>query len=90
MDKSEQSLRDVWENNIEPNNHIIKVPEGKEKDNGAERVFEKNNGLNFPGSPVIKISLSNAGGAGSISDQEAKIPHALWPKNPKHNTETIL
>ena len=80
----------MWENNTESNNYIIKVPEGEEKDNGAERVFGKNNSLNFPGSPVVKISLSSAGGAGSISGQEAKIPHALWPKNPKHNTETIL
>ena len=75
---------------MESNNHIIKVPEGEEKDNGAERVFGKNNGLNFPGSPVFKISFSNAGGAVSISGQEAKIPHALWAKNPKHSTETML
>ena len=33
----------------------------------------------FPGSPVVKTSPSNAGGAGLISDRGAKIPHALWP-----------
>ena len=35
----------------------------------------------FPGSPVVKTSPSNAGGVGSIPGQEAEIPHALWPKN---------
>ena len=35
----------------------------------------------FPGGPVVKPSPSNAGGAGSIPGQGAKIPHASWPKN---------
>ena len=35
----------------------------------------------FPGGPVVKTSPSNAGGAGLIPDQEAKIPYALWPRN---------
>ena len=38
-------------------------------------------GRDFPGSPVVKTSSSNAGGAGSIPDQGAKIPYVLWPKN---------
>ena len=41
MERNEQSLRDLWENNIGSNNHIIKVPKGEEKDNGAERISEK-------------------------------------------------
>ena len=35
----------------------------------------------FPGGPVVKSSPSNAGGAGSIPGQGAKIPHASWPKS---------
>ena len=35
----------------------------------------------FPGGPVVKTSPSNAGGAGSIPGQRAKIPHASQPKN---------
>ena len=35
----------------------------------------------FPGGPVVKTSPSNAGGAGSLPSQRAKIPHALQPKN---------
>ena len=35
----------------------------------------------FPGSPVVKTSPSNAGGAGLIPGRGAKIPHASGPKN---------
>ena len=35
----------------------------------------------FPRSPVVKTSPSNAGGAGSIPGQGTKIPQAAWPKN---------
>ena len=39
----------------------------------------------FPGGPVVKTSLFNAGGAGSVLGGAAKIPHALWPKNQNIN-----
>ena len=39
----------------------------------------------FPGGAVVKTSLSNAEGAGSIPGQGSKIPHALWPKKKKQN-----
>ena len=32
----------------------------------------------FPCDLVVKIPLSNAGGASSISGQETKIPHSVW------------
>ena len=32
----------------------------------------------FPGGPVVKNPLSNAGDAGSIPGQGSKIPHATW------------
>lgn len=41
-----------------------------------------------PGSPVVKTSLSNSEGAGSISGQWTKIPHALAKKT-KHKTEFL-
>ena len=44
----------------------------------------------IPGGPVVKTSPFNAGGAGLIPSQGAKISHALQPKNPKHKTEAIL
>ena len=41
----------------------------------------KNTCGDFPGGPVVKTLPSNAGGAGLIPGQGAKIPHALWPKH---------
>ena len=38
-------------------------------------------GWDFPGSPVVRTSPSNAGGMGSIPGQGAKFPHASPPKN---------
>ena len=35
----------------------------------------------FPGGSVVKTAPSNAGSAGSIPGQGAKIPHGLRPKN---------
>ena len=35
----------------------------------------------FPGRPVVKTSLSNAGGVGLIPGQRAKTPHASQTKN---------
>ena len=34
----------------------------------------------FPGSPEVKTLPFNAGGAGSIPGQRAKMPHASQPK----------
>ena len=35
----------------------------------------------FPGSPVVKTLISNAGSVGSIPGQGAEIPHALGPES---------
>ena len=39
----------------------------------------------FPGSPMVKTSPSNAGGVYLIPGQEAKIPHAEWHGKTKQN-----
>ena len=44
-------------------------------------LYQKLGDRDFPGSPVVKTSPSNAEGVGSIPDQGAKIPHASGPKN---------
>ena len=44
----------------------------------------------FPGSPVVKTSLSSEGSSGWIPNRGAKIPHASQGKKPKHRTEIIL
>ena len=47
-------------------------------------IFKKTYGQSisgeFPGSPVVKISPSDAGSVGSIPGQGAKTPYAPWPK----------
>ena len=54
---------------------------------GAE--FIKTTGEDFPSAPVVKTSPSNAGGAGSIPGQRAKIPQDSWPEN-QYKTEAVL
>ena len=44
----------------------------------------------FPGSPAVTTSVSNARDAGSIPGQKAKTPHVSTPKKTKHKTETSL
>ena len=44
----------------------------------------------FPGVPVLRTSLSTAGGVGSIPGQGAKIPNALQPEKKKKKPEAML
>lgn len=39
--KKEQSLRELWENMKKSNICIIQVLEGKDQENGGEKVFEE-------------------------------------------------
>ena len=48
MKRTEDSLRDLWDN-IKCNNiHIIGVPEGEEREKGPEKIFEEIIVGNFP------------------------------------------
>ena len=40
-EKSEDSLRDFWENIKHTNIHITGVPEGEEKEKGPKKIFEE-------------------------------------------------
>ena len=44
----------------------------------------------FPCDLVVKIPLSNAGGASSISGQETKIPHSVWSGKKKKRERGML
>ena len=44
----------------------------------------------FPGGPVVETSSSSAGGAGSIPDGRAKIPHVPRPKKKKIKQKYIV
>ena len=58
---------------------IENVRFSKASRSGGKNCDRKENLQDFPGGAVVKISPSNAGSVGSIPDQGAKIPHALWP-----------
>ena len=44
VQKSEQSLRNLWDTIMWTNICMMGVPEGVERDKGTERIFEKNTG----------------------------------------------
>ena len=44
MKRNEDSIRDLWDNNI----HIIGAPEGEEREKGCEKIFEGIIVENFP------------------------------------------
>ena len=46
--QNENSLRECWDNIKHTNIHIIGVPEGEDKDRGAENIFEEIITENFP------------------------------------------
>ena len=41
MKRNEDSLRDLWDNSKCTNIHIIRVPEGEEREKGPEKIFEE-------------------------------------------------
>ena len=57
---------------------------------GQCRSIDCNKCRGLPGGPVVKTSPSSAGVVSLIPGQGDKIPHALWPKKPKHKTEAIV
>ena len=48
MTRSEDSLRDLWDNIKRNNIRIIGVPEGEEREKGPEKIFEEIRVKNFP------------------------------------------
>ena len=41
MKRNEDSLRDLWDNVKHTNIHIIRVPEGEEREKGPKKIFEE-------------------------------------------------
>ena len=48
MKRNEDSLRDLWDNIKRTNIHIIRVPEGEEREEGLKKRFEEIMVENFP------------------------------------------
>ena len=75
MKKNEDSLRDLWDNVKCTNIRIIGVPEGEERENGPEKIFEE----------IIAENLLNIGK--EIIIQEAyRVPGRINPRRetPRH------
>ena len=71
--ENENSLRELWDNIKHTNIHIIGVPEGGERDKGAENLFEEIIAENFP----------NLRKETDIQVQEAqRTPNKLNPQRP--------
>ena len=56
MKKSEDSLRDLWDNIKRTNIRIIGVPEEEEKKKGTENIFEEIIVENFPNMGKERVS----------------------------------
>ena len=48
MKRNEDNLRDLWDNIKHNDIHIIRVPEGEEREKGPEKIFEEMIVENFP------------------------------------------
>ena len=46
--KTNESLRELWDNVKRTNIHIIGVPEGEEREKGTEKIFQEIIAENFP------------------------------------------
>ena len=74
MKRTEDSLRDLWDNIKHTNIRIIGVPEAKEKKKGYEKIFEEIIVENFPNTEKEIVNQV----------QEAqRVPHRI---NPRRNT----
>ena len=81
IQKSEESLTNLWDNLKHSNIRIIGVPEGEEEEQKIENLFEQ----------IMKKNFSNL--AKGIDFQEAqRVPKKLDPKklDPKRNTPSRI
>ena len=72
--KTEDHLRDIWDNIKHTNIHIIGIEEGEERENGPEEIFEESITKNFP----------NTGKETLTQVEEAE--RTLYKINPRRNT----
>ena len=73
MKTHEDSLRDLWDNIKHTNIHIIRAPEGDEKEKGPEKILQE----------IIAKKLPNMGKQVTNQVQEAQSPIQNKPKE-KH------
>ena len=78
MKRTEDSLRDLWDNIKRNNIRIIGVPEEEEKKKGTEKIFEEIIAENFPnmGKEIVNQVL-----------EAQRVPYRI---NPRRNTPTHI
>ena len=67
-----KAIEDLWNNIKWANIHIIGIPEGEEKENGIENIFEEIMAQNFPNLKETDIKIKEA----------QRAPNKLNPKGP--------
>ena len=71
MKRNEDSIRHLWDNIKCSNIHIIRVPEGEEREKGPEKIFEE----------IIVEKFPNMGKEIATQVQEAKrVPYRINPR----------
>ena len=77
MKRNEDSLRDLWDNIKHNNIRIIGVPEGEEREEGPEKIFEE----------IIVEKFPNTGKEIATQVQEAqRVPGRINPRRNMPNT----
>ena len=81
MERIEDNLRDLWDNNKHTNIQIIGVPEEEEKKNGSEKIFEEIIVKNFPNMGKEIVTQVQEG---------QRVPYRINPKRntPRHINQT--
>ena len=78
MKRTEDSLRDLWDNIKHTNIQIIGAPEEEEKKKGYEKVFEEIIAENFPNTEK------------EIADQVQEAQRVPYRINPRRNTPRYI
>ena len=75
MKRTEDSLRDLWDNIKLTNIQVIEVPEEEEKKKGYEKIFEEIIVENFPNMEIV-----------SQVQEAQRVPHRINPRRnmPRH------
>ena len=81
MTRTEDSLRDIWENIKHTNIQIIGVPEEEEKKKGHEKIFEEIIVENFPNMEKERVNQAQ---------EVQRVPYRIYPRRntPRHTNQT--
>ena len=90
--RSEESLRDLWDNIKRTNIKIIGVPEEEEKKKGTEKIFEENIVENFPnmGKEIINQVLEAQRVPGRINQRRKMTRHIVIKLTKINDKEKLL